>query len=173
MASTYILIFLRAVVGFAFLLALVSKLRNMSSFRAALSAMRLVPERWVGTVALLALIGEGAVIVLIVPGSPALQWGLWLAALLLGIFTGVIAVTLKRQMQVACNCFGAHSTVLSKVDLVRNVGFLVCALLGAWLSRAEISDAHPPGWEWIAIAAVAAMLVGLWVELNEITRLFR
>lgn len=171
--SLHALMFFRAVIGCAFLLAFVGKVRDLSSFRAAISAFELVPDRWIRRVAALVLLAEAAVVVLMLRGGPVLDWGFWLAALLLGIFTGIIALTLKRRIQMACNCFGPHTMVLSRIDLLRNTGFLACSLLGAGLSSMDIVAAHPSGWEWVVITVIAVMLVGLWVELGELANLFR
>jgi hypothetical protein len=130
MESICPLIFCEVVVGSTFAISLFSKIRNFSQYVNTIRAFRLVPEELIQRIAVLVLLLEFLTLFLLA------NWKLlafWLASILLIIFTIVIAIALRRKIRTSCNCFGVNSHFISPIDLVRNIGFLVCSIVGIWL----------------------------------------
>ncbi|MGP3929184.1 MauE/DoxX family redox-associated membrane protein [Nonomuraea sp. KM88] len=90
-------------------LAKVSGAEAFRGFAASVRALRLLPDRWAGTVTgTVAGTKAGAELVtavlLLTPWRAA---GLALAAAVLAVFAGVALVTRRRGLAVPCDCFGA------------------------------------------------------------------
>ena len=145
------------------LLAAAHKARNYLEFRGVLLQYRLLPESLVPAVAPLIIAAEAAAgLALLVPAAtltpstavltPAT--GSLMAALLLCLYTGAIAVNLGRgRSAIDCGC-GGQATPLSGWLLTRN-GLLLCL---AWAAAALPSGTATPG----AYALAAASAVFLW-----------
>lgn len=121
---------LRAALALLFIWAATHKLRGVTAFRAALADYALLPRRWLAPAAALLIAAELSVAA-----------GLWLrgagiaaaaaAAGLLTIYTGAIAVNLRRgRRDIDCGCAGvAGQQPLSAALVVRNLVLAVVALL--------------------------------------------
>jgi len=133
--------------------AALHKGRDLDAFAAAVAAHRLVPEASVGALArALALCEVAAVVGLLVPASAPLA--AWLAAALLALYTGAIAINLARgRREIDCGC-SARPQPLSGRLLARN------AALGA-LAIAAALPASARAWVWIDALTAAAGLAAL------------
>lgn len=174
MFSAYVLAFCRMVIGIVFVWSLVGKVREVRAFEATITRFQVLPERWSRLVAGLVLGGELAVVGAMVAGGIFLIWGFLLAAFLLVVFCVALAVVLKRQIRTSCHCFGETGRSVSAHDIVRNLGFILCALGGSGvLVRPPINLVTPAWLEWALTAVIAGIFVAIWVQMAEIAALFR
>ncbi len=109
-----------------------AKLRSRAAFRGALRDMALVPARFLGGVAVLAVTAEGIVAVGLAvaatltvtagPGAAVVtESALGAAAGLAGVLAAGVAIIVHRGTRVPCACFGRRSgRPLGTVQLVRN-----------------------------------------------------
>ena len=143
-----------------FLFAAAHKARNYLAFRGILSQYKLLPEALVGIVAAAIVVAEIAAALLLLaptdllPGVPAAA----LAALLLCVYTGAIAVNLVRgRTAIDCGC-GGEPTPLSGWLLARNgllLGLAFTAGTGAtpeWAPSLLLLAAAPTAFLWSAYA---------------------
>jgi len=93
------------------------------------------------------------------------------AALLLALFTLLIAVAIRRRATVACRCFGTGGTPLGAAHLVRNVLLFAVAGGGFWVQQQEADVAHHPGGVAVTLAAGAAV-AALLIRFDELVDLF-
>ena len=159
-----------------FLFAAVHKARNYLSFRGVLSQYNLLPEALVGIAAPAVVAAEilAALALLtpagILPGVPTAS----LAALLLCLYTGAIAVNLMRgRTAIDCGC-GGEPTPLSGWLLARNallLGLAFTAATGAtpkWTPGLLLLAAAPTAFLWSAYAIGNQLLANrhrAWPEL--------
>ncbi len=170
----YLLAFCRVTIGLVFALSSFSKARDFAQFQQALVRFQLLSRRLSRLAALLFLGGEGAVVLLIVIGGPALLPGFVLAILLLLIFCAALALVLIRRLRISCHCFGSNNRPVTQIDIWRNVGFLLCAGGGCealiWTHGVQESMVWMV---WLLIALSAGVFVMIWIQLGEIVQLFR
>lgn len=164
----------RVLIGVVFLVSAASKLRNRSAFdafAAGLRATRLVSgrtARWIGSLTVAA--EAGVVLLLAVPLTTL--GGYLLAAALLVVFIGGIALTMRRGVVATCPCFGASTTRLGGRHLARNAVLLAVAVAGL---AAGLAAGGSGSGEWAGLllagvtGAVAAAVV---VRLDDIVELF-
>nr|WP_087887329.1 MauE/DoxX family redox-associated membrane protein [Streptomyces alboflavus] len=142
-----------------------------AAFLASVRSLRVVPPALVRPVAVTVIAGEAAVCVLLAaPARGATTAGLLVAAALLAAFTVGIAAALRRGVTAPCRCFGASSTPLGTLHLVRNT--VLCALALAGALAAPTAESAPPGGALVAGGAglVAGALV---TQLDHLLALFR
>ncbi|MEU7487005.1 MauE/DoxX family redox-associated membrane protein [Streptomyces sp. NPDC042319] len=170
----YLAIGLRCLVGVVFLISSLSKLGPSShrEFRASLRAMRLLPDRLTAPAAVCVVSGElGLVICLAAPSRLLVVAGFAVAGLLLLVFSGAIAVLLRRGNNRPCRCFGSSATALAPHHVLRNVLLAAAAATGAFASTAARG---PLEWAGVLVAVCAGVaLGGLVTVLDEIASLFR
>jgi uncharacterized membrane protein YphA (DoxX/SURF4 family) len=172
MILTYLLSFCRLVIGLAFILSFVGKVRDIDRFAETIGRFELLPRRWTKTAALLFLGGEAAVVVLIIAGGPLLFLAFGLAILLLFVFTLALLSALRRGIETSCNCFGASEKPLTYYDIWRNVGFISCSVLGWWLAAQVPVTTQPSNWAELALLSFgAALFVIVWTQLGELATL--
>jgi hypothetical protein len=108
----------------------IAKLVRIESFRDALSDYGLVPTAAIPLLAGIIPVVELAIAVgIAIPRGRVLAVGM--AATLLVIFTGAVAVNLARgRSEISCACFGAASKPLHWSLPLRN-GLLIAALIGS------------------------------------------
>ena len=171
---TYLLVFCRVTIGLVFAISSFSKARDFAQFQRALLSFQLLSKRLSRLAALLFLGGESAVVLLIIIGGPVLLPGFALAILLLLIFCVALTLVLIRRLYISCHCFGSSNKPVTRVDIWRNVGFLLCAGGGCeallWTHGAQESLAWMA---WLFIALSAGVFVMIWIQLGEIVQLFR
>lgn len=169
-----VLTFCRVVIGMVFLISSASKALHLVQFKQTITHFRLLPSKLSGSAALLFLAGEGSVVVLIIAGGNLLLPGFLLAMTLLLVFCGALASVLFRKLRTSCNCFGPSAHPITVSDLWRNLGFGGCALAGC-VTQNWLQGTHTT-LSWLAsipISLGALVFVMIWIQLGEITRLFR
>jgi Methylamine utilisation protein MauE len=146
-----------------FAAAALHKWRDLGAFTAAVAAHRLVPEASAGALARALAVTETAVAVgLLVPASA--PRAAWIAAALLALYTGAIAINLARgRREIDCGC-SARPQPLSGGLLARNAALAAAALPAALPTGARALV-------WIdaltAIAALAALAL-LWLAAQTL-----
>lgn len=174
MIASYAFTFCRLVIGIAFTWSSLGKLRDMRSFTAAIGRFGLLPKTLHRPVAWLFLIGELGVVVSMLLGSQLSLWGFLLAVMMLLVFCVALIFVLLRKVRISCNCFGASEKMVSPYDLIRNAGFIACALGGGSLYLARHGGLITLGWlDWGLASVVALIFVIIWVQAREIMVLFR
>lgn len=171
----YAAIGIRCLIGIVFLVSAVSKTagrKAFPSFVVSLRDMRLLPPRTVTVTAGCVVFAEFAsCTLLLMPHRLLPAAGLGLAALLLTVFTAVIAVTVRRGGRTPCRCFGASATPLGPRHLVRNTALAALAVIGAlW----TVGPGNPPTVSRSVVPAVLGLLLGGMVTvLDDLIALFR
>lgn len=173
MLLPYLLAFCRLSTGILFAYSFLMKVRDGEQFARTIANFRLLPRQLSQPAAILLLIGELAIVLLVVAGGQWLPPGFGLAALLLLVFTTALAWTLAKRIDKPCNCFGAISKKnVTIYDLWRNAGFFLCAA-GGWVIS-HFGNFRPLTWaEWSVTVMPALVLVMLMTHLNEIMALFQ
>lgn len=147
------------------LLAAAHKLRNFLAFRGIVQQYRLLPDRLVPVAAPLLIAAEAAVAfallapaTLLPPATAALM-----ATLLLGIYTGAIALNLARgRPNIDCGC-GGQFTPLSAWLLARN-GLLLSL---SWAAGA-LPAGQPSPATYLLAGATAAFLWCTYASANQL-----
>ncbi len=174
LVMAYVLTFCRVVIGLVFLISGVSKASHLPQFKQTIITFHLLPNQLSGIAALLFLAGEFGVVLLMITGGNFLLPGFVLAVALLTVFSGALASVLIRKLRASCNCFGPSEKPVTVSDLWRNLGFIGCALFGCvmqtWLRE---TDTAVSWLAWIPISLGALVFVVIWVQVGEITQLFR
>lgn len=172
MILTYLLTFCRLVIGLAFALSFVGKLRDVAQFAETIRNFDLLPKQLTRTAAVLFLTGEAVVVLFMVLGDRLLPVVFTLAGLLLLLFTLALLSALRRNIETSCNCFGASEKPLTYYDIWRNVGFMACSLLGLGLAAQLPVTTQPSNWSELALLGFfAAVFVILWTQFSELATL--
>ncbi len=116
-----------------FLAAAVPKILSPSGFSADISHYGLVPDVLLNIMAITLPWIEAVGALAILSGFAA-EGGMLLINLLIFIFMGALGWAWFTGLDIDCGCFG-HSDAKGRVGLalLRDMGFLVLGLLGAWL----------------------------------------
>lgn len=170
----YILAFCRVVIGVVFAISSISKALDITQFKQTIRFFRLLPS-WLSSIAaLLFLCSEFTVVILVVLGGSLLILGFILAVGLLLLFCLTLIAVLARKIHTSCNCFGSSTKQVSQLDIWRNIGFIVCALVGyTMLVWTKSSQGTMGVVEWVLIGLGAVVFVVIWTQLGEITQFFR
>ncbi|MFD5143037.1 MauE/DoxX family redox-associated membrane protein [Streptomyces sp. NPDC058401] len=167
----YLSIGTRFLIGVVFLISFCSKAKPAAfgEFADSLRDMRLVPARRVRPVAAAVVAAEAATVLLVsVPAAGGAAFTI--AAALLAVFTGAIALTVRRGAATPCRCFGASKAPLGVRHIVRNLALAACAVFGA------VTTLMPPGRAAVGgtlVAAAAGTLAGVLVTvLDDLYGLF-
>jgi hypothetical protein len=173
MLAMYFLAFCRVTIGLTFVLAGGRKALAFEEFQQTLRRFRLLPQALLLPVALLFIAGELLVTLLMICGGWLLLAGFALAALLLLVFSGALLSVILRGISTACHCFGPGRRPVSRADLWRNLGFLLCALGGfagaAWDPQAG-APLNSADWAFTGLSATGFVLI--WTQLDEFGQLF-
>jgi hypothetical protein len=168
----YILIFSRIVIGITFTVSFANKIRDVSAFERTIFTFNIVPRRLCRTAAVIFLSGELSVVILVIQNA-FLWFGLLLAIVMLFVFCIAIIFVLLRQMRIPCNCFGTTTRVVSYYDLLRNIGFILCAFSG--LVSLSVLDGRQFTLgmiEWGLIGLISVVFVLIWMHIDEIVHIF-
>lgn len=166
LAGVYLDVVCRALVGATFVAAAIGKLRHPAAFLADLSAMSVVPVRYVHAVAVVSVLCEAAVGPLLL-APRTVRAGAALAVVLLVAFIAVIAVVLRRGAVVSCPCFGVTRSPLGPRHLVRNAVLLLAAVVAlAGPGSGPLSSEVVPA---IGAGLVAATVI---IRLDDLVALF-
>ncbi|MEQ4722405.1 MauE/DoxX family redox-associated membrane protein [Nonomuraea sp. B19D2] len=157
----------QVLIGVVFAVSAFTKLRSRTALRSFASSLAMLPARVRFPAAVSVAAAEAAVAVLVV--IP--QVGLPLGGVLLGVFSVVIAVSIRRGLRLTCRCFGFAASTLGPVHLARNSLLLAFAVFG-W-AAADIGPADPPSAAGMTLA-VSAGLVGaiIMIAFDDIVSLF-
>jgi hypothetical protein len=135
MLMAALLLFCRLTILSMFVWSFLGKILDIAAFQEAMVDFRLLPSRWSRALAWMFLGAELLTIILLaIGGKTFLLAGFLLAASLLLLFTLALATVLMRKMYVFCNCFGRAEQHISLYDVVRNLLFVFCSLIGTWLA---------------------------------------
>lgn len=174
--ALYILAFCRIVIGFVFALSFGGKILSLSRFIHTVQEFAILPGKLSAPAAFLFLCTEGAVVILLLVGGILLPTAFLLAACLLMLFSAALISVLVRRLRTSCNCFGASEKLVSPADVWRNLGLIVCTLVGygllAWLQV----HSEPAGLgfsDWLLAGLGALVFVLIWLQLDELMQLFR
>jgi len=145
---------LELAVGFVFLMAAVSKLREPSAFVRTVDEYQLF-SALITRIAAFALIGIESFLALSFLSGWLRSVGLPLGIVTLAAFSLVVAVNLRRGRRVPCGCFGARSEQISRRALSR-----VLLLFGSCLLLAGLTTASglPGTYELLANAGTDALV---------------
>ncbi|MET0424954.1 MAG: MauE/DoxX family redox-associated membrane protein, partial [Actinoplanes sp.] len=166
----YVLLACRVVIGAVFLVSALSKVRRPQAFTEfAGSVGALVPAARGAAPALAAagIAAEFAVAAATLWG-PSQRWGLAGAALLLLLFSTLLALAIRRGVTTPCRCLGASPQPPGAPQLIRNAVLLAGCATG--LLGSSAAAVHPAG-AAVALGA-AAVLVLLAVGADDLATLF-
>ena len=167
----YLLEFCRVAIGLTFAFGFFSKARDRAAFVEAVAEFDLLPRSAAAPIAWLVLAGEVAVMALMITTGSLLRVGFSLAFLMLVAFSAALASALKRELVISCHCFGDSGAEISPSHLVRNAGFVACALGGMILS---VAHSTPLGiWELCLVVLATTVFVALWSQLDQVVSLLR
>ncbi|MCG5221011.1 MauE/DoxX family redox-associated membrane protein [Streptosporangium soli] len=169
----YVVVGCQAALIGVFLFSVVGKIRTRHAydeFVSSVVAMRALPRSWTRSAAIATIAAEAAAVALLaIPATvPA---GFLLAAGLLTIFTVAISNAVRHGRRAPCRCFGASTTPLGRVHMVRNLVLLSACLAGLTAIWRETWAAPHLGGLVISLGA-AAIIVLLVVRLDDLVGLF-
>lgn len=144
----------RGVLVLVFAASAIGKLGDFGGFAAAIRGLRLVPGAWPRPVARSVVAAEAAAAGLLLLPPGAAVAGYTLVILLCVLFAVVIESSVRRDIRVACPCFGASADLLNRRHLVRNGLLAAVAVIGL----AGVGTA-PAGFVDVLVAAVTAVFV--------------
>jgi hypothetical protein len=163
----YVEIAARLLIGVVFVIALAGKVSGGAAYRdfvLSLRRMDVLSAALVSAAARGSLVAEVAIVVLLaVPLRAAGVAGFALAAVMLTVFAGAIAVSLRRGNRAPCRCFGVSSTPLGPGHIARNAVLVAVALAGV-LAAARPGQASATGG---VVAAFAGLVGGLVVTMYD------
>ncbi|MBV9791119.1 MAG: hypothetical protein JOZ51_23185 [Chloroflexi bacterium] len=171
MFATHLLLFCRIALALIFAVSALGKARDVAAFREAIADFKLLPAGLVSAAAWGFLVGEVAVVLLMLAGGALLGLGFVLAIVLLALFAVALLLVLQRRIKVTCNCFGRSEQHVSPYDVLRNLLLIGCSLLGLALvaeTGATINSA-----EVVLIALMAAAFTLCVTNLADIAETLR
>jgi len=169
----YLALACRCMAGVVFAAAAISKVRNVTAYRAFaawLAGLEVLPApvRRPAAPVLIAVEVAVTVTVALPPTAPA---GLLLAAVTLAIFAVGAAVMIGRDSTESCQCFGASSTPLGPPHVIRNA--LGCALaVGGAVFAADAGHPAIHPFPVILSAGCGLVLALLLIFTDDIAALF-
>jgi hypothetical protein len=163
----YVSIALRALLCAVFAIAVVSKLRNSEArSEVAQAVIELLPfSRGLSRVAARMTVASELVIVVLL-ATPRTGWiGLALAAGVLTLFTGTLAIGIVRGRRVRCQCFGLDGSTVGVGHLARNAVLIVLACVGLLTWRSPVAHLGGAVALTVGIGLVAGWVVTRWDDL--------
>jgi hypothetical protein len=162
----------RMAVGFVFAFAVVGKAKNLHAFRDSVQQLTGLRPRQAALVAPAVMVGEALVAASMVIGSRSAGLGFGSALLLLGAFTAVLALALRRERQVSCACFGRRRAV-SRLDLIRNLGVGVPAIAGLVLLVHGMPAGLPDGPNLVSTVGITGVYLAVVLNLGDVVTIVR
>ncbi|WP_431932894.1 MauE/DoxX family redox-associated membrane protein [Nonomuraea jabiensis] len=150
-----------------FVVSAYSKLRSRAALRSFAATLRSLPgpARFPAAMATVVMELVAAATLIVLP-----QAGLAVGGMLLIAFSAWIAVSLRRGRREPCRCFGASTTPLGPVHLVRNGLLLLVVALG---SVALMSPGGPVTVAGLALAVPVGLVAAiLLIVFDDIADLF-
>jgi hypothetical protein len=167
----YIQSFCRFTIIIMFSISFIGKAQNLQQSEQAIINFDLIPRSLARMATYSLLISEIIVVVLLLLGGTWLGLGFALTIVQLVVFSAALASVLKRKIQTPCNCFGSSEKLVSGYDLVRNGGFIICALVGL-VSLGMESSMDLSLIETGLMAVMAIPVVIIWINLGDLVQLF-
>lgn len=172
-AISFLYIFSRIFIGFAFGYASIAKMLDVRSFQNSVISFQLAPKKVSNYLAVLFVGGEIAVVVMMVTERKGSFLGFIFASMLLLIFSLALISILRRNILASCNCFGSSNEKISSFDVWRNLGLLAFSVIGAYtswlLSEQDVFAAFEEG-EMIITALLAIASVLIWVNMRPFVK---
>jgi hypothetical protein len=171
----YLLVYLsaycRVLIAIVFAYSSTAKLLKLKSFEESIVSLAGVRQTQASFLAILVVTLEVAVVALLLV-EQALAAGFLLALALLTAFSVVLSINLARNNKASCNCFGHSVKLISRADLLRNGGLLLCVLVGLMLSINGFGlQLHVVG--WILVFGVSALSLLLAANFSMIIDVLR
>ena len=163
----------RMAVGFVFAFAVVGKAKNLHAFRDSVQQLTGLRPRQAALVAPAVMVGEALVAASMVIGSRSAGLGFGSALLLLGAFTAVLALALRRERQVSCACFGGRRRAVSRLDLIRNLGVGVPAIAGLVLLVHGMPAGLPDGPNLVSTVGITGVYLAVVLNLGDVVTIVR
>lgn len=173
-AFLLIMTFCRVAIGLVFAISSISKMRDIAQFKLTVRDFHILPSTISGTVAVLFVGSEFAVVLLALLDGMFLFGSFILAIVLLLLFCIALISVLSRRVALSCNCFGTSNTPVSYADVWRNAAFILCALVGCATFFLIRNSTEALGTlEWIVTALGTVVFVLVFIQLGEIVKLFQ
>ncbi len=134
MFKLFLLSFCQSALTLLFTVSFFSKIFRFESFPIIIDRFEILPSKYNWPTAILIVTVEFVIILLLVLNNRFLSLGFTLATILLSVFSGILTLTLTRDLNVSCGCFGANDDRITVYDLGRNLCFIVLGLIGLWIS---------------------------------------
>ncbi len=167
MNPIFFLALCRFILGLTFLISFYRKATNFEEFKYSFGGFQILPNNLIRPAVYLVLAGELVLVGLFILGGDFLSVAFPVALLVLLIFTVAMLSVIVRKIENPCSCFGATDNLISNYDMLRNLGFMLCAGIGWHL--VEESPTLQIG-EWLLIGLIAAVFVAVWIRLRHILR---
>lgn len=169
----FLVAFARLAIGLVFAYSFCAKVVDPHLFARTIAQFGIVPTKFTFSIALLLIFCELLIVLAAIAGGMLLLAEFILATGLLLLFSLILASALVQRVTASCNCFGPTSRRVSRYDLWRNAGLIVCAL-GGWGGAAEANRGIGvlSGTEWLLTGFIAAIVVAIWTQLGEIVQFF-
>ncbi|MEV0581437.1 MauE/DoxX family redox-associated membrane protein [Nonomuraea sp. NPDC050310] len=164
----YVLVACQVLLGVVFAVSAMTKPVGWKAFVSSLRSLRLLPGGRGAAAAAAAVVAAEAVCVGAVAVWP--RPGFALVVLMLVAFTGAVALSLRRGIRTPCRCFGASTTPLGRVHLVRNTLLGAVALTGWGAASPQAGTTTVAGAAVAVLAGVAGAVV--LIALDDLVVLF-
>ncbi len=115
-----------------FSISSLGKFSQLDLFQSAIISFKIIPRSWTRPISYIFLATEIGIVLLCIVGGFATLIGFNIALILLSSFSVALFSVLFRNLSVACNCFGSSESIVTRFDLVRNLGLILCCLFGIW-----------------------------------------
>ncbi len=168
MVAFFVLAFCRWVIGIVFFWALIGKVQDIPSFVTTIERFKLFPNWFTRPIAFLCLIGEGAVIISMLIGDPMIVPGFFLATVMLIAFCFALGSVLLRRIQTPCNCFGKSNQMITRLEMLRDLQFILCGVAGTYISLINTATlVKGDWWIWGTAGGAAVVYVLIGVQMKE------
>lgn len=164
--------FCKLLICMTFLLASLSKVRDISAFATAIREFQLVPAKTSHILAYAIIYGEWLVCLLLL-WTQTEAWAFLVAAVLLAVFSGALLATLRRELRISCNCFGTGGGPASYVEVYRNLFLTVICLVGLLASASTSLTVNALSTvDWLVLSFVAFSYTLVLKHLSDLRQFF-
>jgi hypothetical protein len=168
----YLQAFCRFVIGLVFGLSFIGKVKDAYAFEQTIARFDILPTRLNRVSAFLLLSAELLVVITMIIGGSLLIWGFLLAGIILLSFCMALASVMLRKIKTSCNCFGLSEKAVSPFDIIRNLGFVLCALVGYFAAEPN-GQAAPSMWGWTFAAIMAGVFMMIWSQIEDVLKILK
>lgn len=153
--EVYVLFFCRFAVILLFAFSFITKIVDINNYASSIGRFNLIPSRFSKIAAVILIAQEFLIVVLLLLDIRFQVVGFGIASVILLIFTFAIGAALFRGLRISCNCFGASEKRISTYDILRNILFIICSVIGLTLLISGKNMAETP-------TLVEAIIVSFW-----------